>query len=70
MTTKNIAIREDVYDRLLSVKGNNEGFSDTIERLLSRKSSLLPYAGAFREDDEGLKTIEKEIIKLRKSPTW
>ena len=34
MSTKNIALREDVYKKLKEVKGPDESFSDAIEGLL------------------------------------
>jgi predicted CopG family antitoxin len=66
MATKNIAIREEVYKKLASAKNDNESFSDTIDRLLKRKTSLLSFAGVFSEDDDELKTIEKEVNNLRR----
>ena len=42
MSTKNIALREDVYKKLKEVKGPDESFSDAIEELLYRSSSCHP----------------------------
>ena len=69
MATRNIAIREEVYKKLASAKGEDESFSDTIDRLLSKKSSLLSFAGVFDEDDEDLKMIEEEVSNLRRRAT-
>jgi predicted CopG family antitoxin len=69
MATKNIAIREDVYKKLLSSKRDEESFSDAIDRLLQRKTSLLSFAGSFTENDKELKVIEKEVRKTRKKAT-
>ena len=69
MATKNIAIREEVYRKLVEAKGETESFSDTIERLLERKNSILAFSGAFKADDKELKFIEEEAKKLRKSAT-
>ncbi len=33
---KTISIRDDVYNRLLEMKGEGESFSDVIEKLLAR----------------------------------
>ena len=52
MATKNIAIKEEVYKKLLSSKGDGESFSDAIDRLLDQKPSLLSFAGVFKEDDK------------------
>jgi len=67
MATKNIAIREDVYKRLLEAKGEDESFSDTIERILTRKPSILAYSGIMKEGDKELKFIEDEASKIRKN---
>ncbi len=69
MATKNIAIREDVYKRLLSSKRNEESFSDAIDRLLQRKTSLLSFAGVFAESDQELKMVEEEMRKIKKKAT-
>lgn len=34
---KTVTLRDDVYDRLLRLKKNNESFSDVIDGLLDRK---------------------------------
>lgn len=39
MATKNIGIREEVYEHLRAHKRGGESFSDTIERLLSEEDS-------------------------------
>lgn len=39
MSTKNIGIREEVYEHLQAHKRGDESFSDTIERLLSEVDS-------------------------------
>ena len=69
MATKNIAIREDVYKKLVSAKSEQESFSDAIERLLQRKTSLLTFAGVFKENDREMKAIEAEVRNLRKKAT-
>lgn len=69
MATKNIAIREEVYKKLASVKSDDESFSDTIDRLLNKKTSLLSFAGVFSADDDELNTIEKEVNNLRRRAT-
>jgi len=69
MATKNIAIREDVYKKLLSAKREDESFSDAIDRLLEKKGSLLSFAGIFSKDDEEMRMIEHEVRRLRKKST-
>jgi predicted CopG family antitoxin len=66
MATKNIAIREEVYKKLLSAKSDEESFSDAIDRLLEGKSNILSFAGIFGKNDPKLKFIEKEVLKTRR----
>lgn len=40
MVSKTITIREEVYNKLLSVKGKNESFSRLFERLVKSRSNL------------------------------
>jgi predicted CopG family antitoxin len=40
MASKQISIREDIYDRLKSQKEENESFSDVIKRLLNNQSNF------------------------------
>jgi predicted CopG family antitoxin len=35
MVSKNIAVKKQVYDKLLSLKGEKESFSDLLERLIN-----------------------------------
>jgi len=66
MTSKNLAIREEVYDKLLEAKKGDESFSDVIERLLEGKSELMSYAGIFSRDEDFDKVL-KDIREVRKS---
>ncbi|MDE1854301.1 MAG: antitoxin VapB family protein [Thaumarchaeota archaeon] len=65
MASKNIAIREAVYAKLLEGKRDEESFSDVIERLLEGKSELMSYAGVFSGDDE-FDGMLKDIAAVRK----
>jgi predicted CopG family antitoxin len=69
MASKNIAIREDVYKKLLSSKRDEESFSDAIDRLLEKKPGLLSFAGVFGHDDKELDAMERQIKKMRKKAT-
>ena len=64
MSSKNIALREDVYKKLKEVKGPDESFSDAIEDLLERKGSLLPLWSSLSESD-GLDLIETDLKAIR-----
>ena len=65
MTSKNLAIKEDVYDKLLEAKRGAESFSDVIERLLEGKSELMSYAGIFSQDEE-FDQVARDIEEARK----
>ena len=65
MTSKNLAIKEDVYDKLLEAKKGAESFSDVIERLLEGKSELMSYAGIFSQDKE-FEQVARDIEEARK----
>ena len=47
ISTKYIALREDVYKKLIEIKAPDESFSDAIEDLLERKWGLLPLCGSY-----------------------
>ena len=64
MSTKNIALREDVYKKLKEVKGPDESFSDAIEGLLKRNVSLLPLWSSLSES-EGMDLIETDLKAIR-----
>ncbi|MBI2183984.1 MAG: antitoxin VapB family protein [Thaumarchaeota archaeon] len=63
MASKNIAIREDVYKKLLEAKKEGESFSEVIERLFE-KPSLTHFSGVLA-DNPHLKAIEHDIEKIR-----
>lgn len=65
MASKNLTVREEVYNKLLEAKKGAEGFSDVIERLLEGKSDLMSFAGIFSQDKEFEEAI-KDILEVRK----
>ncbi len=64
MSSKNIALREDVYKKLKEVKGPDESFSDAIEDLLERKGSLLPLWSSL-SGSEAMDQIETDLKAIR-----
>jgi len=66
MTSKNLSVREDVYQKLVEAKRSDESFSDVIERLLEKRGSLLPLWGALA-DSTYLAEIEDDIKETRKT---
>ena len=54
MGSKNISVRDDVYRALKAAKGEDESFSDVIERLLASREgdhSLYGLVGLVDESD-------------------
>lgn len=68
MTTKNLAIREEVYRKLAEAKRQDESFSDVIQRILEKRSSLLSLWGALAHS-ESIAEIQGETRKIRKRAT-
>lgn len=70
MTSKNISITEDVYNKLLKIKRDNESFSELFLRLLKiQKNTLEKSFGAWDLSEEE----EKEIwvgISTRNGRNW
>jgi len=70
MTSKNISITEDVYNKLLKIKNENESFTDLFLRLLKiQKSTLEKSFGAWDLSEEE----EKEIwagLTIQSGRSW
>jgi predicted CopG family antitoxin len=65
MASKNLTVKEEVYNKLLEAKKGNESFSDVIERLLVGKNDLMSFAGIFSGDKE-FDQIMNDIQEVRK----
>ncbi|AEA46437.1 antitoxin VapB family protein [Archaeoglobus veneficus] len=64
---KTISIRDDVYNKLVSMKEDGESFSDVIEKLLKRERfNIEEYFGVLRESSV-LDEIMEYSRKARKS---
>lgn len=63
MATKTLTITEDAYERLASLKIEDESFSEVINRVTG-KVSLLSIAGILTEDEAD--ALEKRIKEIRK----
>ncbi|WP_135829483.1 antitoxin VapB family protein [Halorussus halobius] len=61
MATKTLTIREDVYDRLKSMKREEESFSDLLERLSGGDEDVMKGFGVFagEEGDEFAASVEE-----------
>jgi predicted CopG family antitoxin len=62
MGSKTISVSDEAYARLKSLKKPGESFSDTINRLTSRKR-LSEIAGVLNEED--IKEIERTVDAIR-----
>ena len=69
MTSKMIAIRNDVYKSLKKLKGPNESFSELIERLIANqmKDPLKHFGIAQNLSEELLDEFEKAINEGKKN---
>ncbi|MBI2648143.1 MAG: antitoxin VapB family protein [Thaumarchaeota archaeon] len=65
MPVKNIAIREEVYNKIVAIKRDDESFSDVLERILEKRIKLSSFAGVLANDSE-LAAIEADIRRVRK----
>lgn len=64
MAFKTLTVKEEVYKKLLSLKRENESFSDLFERLSKRNISALKSLRGMMEFEDKEKMIE-EIYKKR-----
>jgi len=65
---KTLTIRDEVYDKLISVKGNDESFSELFERLVENQepSRLLKnLRGSIDLTGEEKKRIVADLAKKR-----
>jgi len=70
MTSKNISITEDVYNKLLKIKREDESFSELFLRLLKiQKNTLEKSFGAWDLSEEEEKEIWIEI-STRNGRNW
>ena len=70
MTSKNISITEDVYNKLLKIKRDDESFSELFLRLLKiQKNTLEKSFGAWNLSEEEEKEIWAEL-STRNGRNW
>lgn len=68
MTSKTIAVREDVYRLLSRMKLKGESFSEMLARLARKKGSLSECAGLWRDmSEEEVEELRAGIKEMRKS---
>ncbi|MBN1328508.1 MAG: antitoxin VapB family protein [Candidatus Heimdallarchaeota archaeon] len=63
MNVKTIDIDEETYNKLLSVKKNDETIADVVKRLLKNKKekSLLNFAGIWDFTEEEWKKLQQAL---------
>ena len=66
MASKNLAIKLEVYKKLLEAKTGNESFSDVIERLLEGRHDVMAFAGLLSADKE-FEKVGGDIQRVRKA---
>jgi predicted CopG family antitoxin len=62
MASKNIGIREDVYERLKAHKRGDESFSETLDRILHELDSDWRTNAGFLTDEEAA-DLEAEVAR-------
>jgi len=68
MGSKNISVRDNVYRALKAAKGEDESFSDVIERLLrSREGEHSLYGLVGMLEDEELDEVREKSAAFRDS---
>jgi predicted CopG family antitoxin len=69
MGTKTISITDDVYNELVSVKKDEESFSEEIRRLVRTKGKISSCAGLWTKwmNKEEINEIESNIEKRREA---
>jgi predicted CopG family antitoxin len=62
MASKNIGIKEDVYERLKAHKRGDESFSETLDRILDELDSDWRTNAGFLTDEEAA-ALEAEVAR-------
>ena len=67
MGTKTISIMDDVYKTLVTLKEENESFSDELRRILRKEGDIMKLAGGWKDiTKKDAKKIEKTMEELRR----
>jgi len=65
MSTRNISLSEDAYEKLKKLKDEGESFSDVVQRIVESFSDVSKFSGEFPE----LFEVRGELKKDRKKFT-
>lgn len=60
MSTKNISLSEDAYEKLEKLKEEGESFSDVVRKISESYSNITKFSGTFPEIAEVKDQLEKE----------
>ncbi len=60
MSTKNISLSEDAYEKLKKLKEEGESFSDVVRKISESYSNITKFSGAFPEIAEVKDQLKKE----------
>ena len=66
---KQIAVSDEVYNMLLSMKDETKSFSDVIKSMAAKKKSgkgIMKYAGILKSDSKELDKVEKMVMEDRR----
>ena len=70
MGTKTITIMDDVYERLVSNKRNDESFSEELRRIVPKKGNIMECAGLWADmSDKDAEDMKTAIKQLRRDST-
>jgi len=62
MSTKNISLSEDAYEKLKKLKEEDESFSDVVRKISESYSDITKFSGTFPE----LREVKDELKRERK----
>ncbi len=67
MASKTISVKEETYQRLVRAKGDDESFSDVIDRMLHDRDEhpLFDLVGLL--DDEDVRTLRRRSTAFREN---
>lgn len=70
MASKNVSLKEEVYEMVSREKIPGESFSDTLERLVRRRGKLMDAVLSWEVvDEDAVDEIESNIERVRKKFT-
>jgi len=66
MSTKTIAIMDDVYQLLEKMKAPHESFTELLRRLAKKKGDIMEFAGSWSDcSEKEAEELKKKILLMR-----